>query len=352
MLAKKGELYYTKVNFCIRGGAEMRKLMAAVLFAVLSLTGCSEKESSLSFYAMDTFMTITAYGSQAEQAVAEAEQYINALESKISRTREDSELSALAAGETTVLSEDTAEVLRIALDMAEQTDGKFDPTVAALSDLWQIGKGGDHVPEAESIAQALRTVGYQNVQLEGTAARLNHGAKLDLGGIGKGYAADCTAEILRKNGVERALIQLGGNIYVIGSADETNGWKVGITDPEQEEEYVATLEVSDTSVVTTGDYERYFIQDGVRYHHVFDPATGYPAQTDLRSVTVVQEQSAQADALSTALFVMGYEKAAAYCEAHEIAAVFIRADHTICTSSALEQRAEFEITSTEYHNET
>lgn len=329
----------------------MKKIIAAALLAVLSLTGCAEQEYSTSFYAMDTFMTITAYGSKAQQAATEAEQYINSLEAKISRTRKNSELSALAGGEPAELSEDTAELLRTALEMAEQTDGRFDPTVAALSDLWQIGKEGQRVPDSADIAQALGTVGYQNIRLDGTTAQMTGGAKLDLGGIGKGYAADRTVEILKKNGVKRAVIALGGNIYALGSRSRDQGWKIGITDPDKAEEYVATVEISDISVVTTGDYERYFEQDGKRYHHVFDPETGYPAESDLRSVTVVREQSAQADALSTALFVMGYEAAAEYCEQNDIAAVFIRNDHTICTSTALEKCAVFEVTSAEYRYE-
>ncbi|MGN1030865.1 MAG: FAD:protein FMN transferase, partial [Butyricicoccaceae bacterium] len=318
----------------------MKKIITAALLAGLCLTGCAQKEYQTSFYAMDTFMSITAYGSQAEQAVTEANQYINALESKISRTRENSEVSELAKGDAVTLSDDTAQLLRTALEMAEQTEGRFDPTVAALSDLWQIGKEGQHIPEEAEIAQALRTVGYQNIRMDGNTAQLSGSAKLDLGGIGKGYAADRTADILRENCVERAVIALGGNIYVLGSKSKDEGWKIGITDPDKEEEYVAALEVSDISVVTTGDYERYFEQDGKRYHHVFDPETGYPADTDLRSVTVVREQSAEADALSTALFVMGYEQAVQYCEEHDIAAVFIRNDHTIRTSTALEKCAE------------
>lgn len=329
----------------------MIKRMAAALLVLLSLTGCAGREYSASFYAMDTFMSITAYGGGAQQAVSEAEQYINGLEAKISRTRENSEISELAAGRPVSLSEDTAGLLDTALTMAERTDGRFDPTVAALSDLWKIGKEGERVPEKKEIAQALSTVGYEKVRLDGETAQLTGGTKLDLGGIGKGYAADQTAALLREKGIGRAVIALGGNVYVLGSSSKDKGWKIGITDPDKQEEYVAALEVSDTSVVTTGDYERYFERNGKRYHHVFDPATGYPAETDLRSVTVVNEVSAQADALSTALFVMGYEEAERYCEQNDIAAVFIRKDHTIRTSPALERCARFEVTSAEYSYE-
>lgn len=330
----------------------MNKWFAGVAAAVVSvsiLAGCAPKEISQDFYAMDTVMNITAYGdSDAQDAVNRCVSYINELEADISRTKDSSDVSALnaSAGQTVTLSEQTADVLSNALRLAQETEGQFDPTVAPLSDLWKIGTEDAAVPQQVDIDAALPAVGYQNVSLDGTKATMQAGAKLDLGGIGKGYAADHVAQILRDAGVESAHISLGGNIYVLGEKDRGVPWTVGITDPDKKEEYMATLKVSDTSVVTSGDYERYFEQDGKRYCHIFDPKTGYPAETDLRSVTVVSPDSTMADAYTTALFVMGFDKAWEFCQQHDVQAVFVLDDHTVRVTDGLKDS--FSLTSSEY----
>lgn len=330
----------------------MNKWFAGVAAAVVSvsiLAGCAPKEISQDFYAMDTVMNITAYGdSDTQDAVNRCVSYINELEADISRTKDSSDVSALnaAAGQTVTLSEQTADVLSNALRLAQETEGQFDPTVAPLSDLWKIGTEDAAVPQQVDIDAALPAVGYQNVSLDGTKATMQAGAKLDLGGIGKGYAADHVAQILRDAGVESAHISLGGNIYVLGEKDRGVPWTVGITDPDKKEEYMATLKVSDTSVVTSGDYERYFEQDGKRYCHIFDPKTGYPAETDLRSVTVVSPDSTMADAYTTALFVMGFDKAWEFCQQHDVQAVFVLDDHTVRVTDGLKDS--FSLTSSEY----
>ena len=330
----------------------MNKWFAGVAAAVVSvsiLAGCAPKEVSQDFYAMDTVMNITAYGdSDTQDAVNRCVSYINELEADISRTKDSSDVSALnaVAGQTVTLSEQTADVLSNALRLAQETEGQFDPTVAPLSDLWKIGTEDAAVPQQVDIDAALPAVGYQNVSLDGTKATMQAGAKLDLGGIGKGYAADHVAQILRDAGVESAHISLGGNIYVLGEKDRGVPWTVGITDPDKKEEYMATLKVSDISVVTSGDYERYFEQDGKRYCHIFDPKTGYPAETDLSSVTVVSPDSTMADAYTTALFVMGFDKAWEFCQQHDVQAVFVLDDHTVRVTDGLKDS--FSLTSSEY----
>lgn len=320
---------------------------AAVLMAAV-LAGCGQKEVSQDFYAMDTAMNIRAYGSHAQDAINQCVQYINGLEQDISRTQEDSELYALnhADGKPVELSEQTADVLGQALRLTEETEGCFDPTTAPLSDLWGIGTEQAKVPAQAEIDEALALVGYQRVQIDGTSASLPAGARIDLGGIGKGYAADHVAQLLRDAGIKQAVITLGGNIYVLGEKEDGVPWTVGITDPDNPGDYFATLSVSDTSIVTSGDYERYFEQDGKRYCHIFDPKTGWPAETDLRSVTVVSACSTEADAYTTALFVMGYDRARAFCEEHDIEAIFVRNDQTVYVTDGL--RDKFSLTSSEY----
>lgn len=314
----------------------MKRILAAFLL-LLCLAGCTPQPKSYTadFFAMDTFMSITAYGEDeqaAQDTAVQLEQRINALEPALSRTREDSDLYRLnhADGAACEVSEDTYAAIEAAVQFAEWTGGAFDPTMAPLTDLWGINTDHAHVPAQAEIDAALTHVGYQNIELLGNnQVRLLNGAQLDLGGIGKGFATDAAAAML--DGTRGVLATLGGNIGAYGENPnrDSGNWVVGIADPDDNAAFIATVEVRGLSVVTSGDYERYFEQDGKRYHHIFDPATGYPADSGLRSVTVIDESSTRADALTTALFVMGLEEGMAFCEQNDIAAVFVTADKQV-----------------------
>ena len=313
------------------------KRMLAVVLLLLCLQGCTPRPESYTadFFAMDTFMSVSAYGEteqEAQDTAVRLEQRINALEPALSRTREDSDLYRLnhADGAVCEVSEDTYAAIEAAMQYAALTGGAFDPTMAQLTDLWGINTDNARVPAQTEIDTALAHVGYQNIELLGdNQVRLLNGAQLDLGGIGKGFATDAVAELL--DGTQSVLATLGGNIGAYGEnpGRDSGNWVVGIADPDNNADYLATVEVRDRSVVTSGDYERYFEQDGKRYHHIFDPATGYPADSGLRSVTVIDESSTRADALTTALFVMGLEEGMTFCEQNDIAAVFITADKQV-----------------------
>ena len=314
----------------------MKRILAAFLL-LLCLAGCTPQQKSYTadFFAMDTFMSITAYGESeqvAQDTAVQLEQRINALEPALSRTREDSDLYRLnhADGAACEVSEDTYAAIEAAVQFAELTGGAFDPTMAPLTDLWGINTDHAHVPAQTEIDAALTHVGYQNIELLGNnQVRLLNGAQLDLGGIGKGFATDAAAAML--DGTQGVLATLGGNIGAYGENPnrDSGNWVVGIADPDDNAAFIATVEVRGLSVVTSGDYERYFEQDGKRYHHIFDPATGYPADSGLRSVTVIDESSTRADALTTALFVMGLEEGMAFCGQNDIAAVFVTADKQV-----------------------
>lgn len=314
----------------------MKRILAAFLL-LLCLAGCTPQPKSYTadFFAMDTFMSITAYGEDeqaAQDTAVQLEQRINALEPALSRTREDSDLYRLnhADGAACEVSEDTYAAIEAAVQFAEWTGGAFDPTMAPLTDLWGINTDHAHVPAQAEIDAALTHVGYQNIELLGNnQVRLLNGAQLDLGGIGKGFATDAAAAML--DGTQGVLATLGGNIGAYGENPnrDSGNWVVGIADPDDNAAFIATVEVRGLSVVTSGDYERYFEQDGKRYHHIFDPATGYPADSGLRSVTVIDESSTRADALTTALFVMGLEEGMAFCGQNDIAAVFVTADKQV-----------------------
>lgn len=315
----------------------IKRMLPLLLALLLVCGGCgAEKEYTSDFFAMDTYMSIAAYGKNAESAVTEAERSVNELENLISRTRANTDIANLndADGEIATISEETFQILS---DVKELTiTGVFDVTIAAVSDLWGVNTEESHIPLQEEIDAALATVSMENLVLLGDdQAMLLNGAKIDLGGVGKGIAADRCAEILRARGIEDAMIVLGGNIYALGENPEGRPWTVGIADPDDSMSYIATLAVTDTSLVTTGDYERYFIEDGVRYHHVFDPKTGYPARSGLRSVTVVNTSSTLADARSTSLFVMGLEDGMRYCEENGLEAVFITEDKEIYLTDGL-----------------
>lgn len=315
----------------------MKKIIGLLVFVLLVCTGCGQQwEYETDFFAMDTYMTIRAYGKQAKDAAIEAEQSVFQLENLISRTRENTDIARLnaAGGEVIEVSPEAFEILRQVQELS--IPGVFDPTIAAVSNLWGINTDAAHVPMQSEIDEALATVSMDNlVLLENNRVQLLNGAQIDLGGIGKGIAADRCAELLRGNGVTNAMIVLGGNVYALGEKPNGDVWTIAIADPDDSASQVARLQVTDTSVVTTGDYERYFMQDGVRYHHVFDPATGAPARSGLRSVTVVNESSALADACSTTLFVLGLEKGMQYCMENDLQAVFITEDREIYVTEGL-----------------
>ncbi|MGN1089152.1 MAG: FAD:protein FMN transferase [Huintestinicola sp.] len=262
---------------------------------------------------MDTYISITAYGDNADTAVKNAEEEIQRLEKLWSVTDGQSEIfSVNHSGETSVtVSNDAADVVRFALGTAEKTDGAFDPTIYPVLSLWGFTTGENSVPSAKEIEEQLRFVGYGNVRLDGNKIMLPDGFMLDLGAVGKGYASDIAAEMIRKCGVSSALLDIGGSVLLIGSKPDGSKWRLAVRDPFGGDN-IGILELSDCAVASSGTYERYFEENGVRYGHIIDPTTGYPAETDLASVTIISKEGRLSDALSTSMFVMGAEKAADY----------------------------------------
>lgn len=323
------------------------------LFIVLSmLCGCSSlKNSSQDFFAMDTFMNISVWSSSksdADTILSNAKKKVNELSNRLSRQISSSSIAKLnsANGEPVTLDDDAYNALKQAVELAKFTGGAFDPTTAVLSDLWGIGTDSPTVPSDEQITEALTHVGYENIVfLEDNQVKLLNGAQVDLGGIGKGYATD----LVTKDISTPILASLGGNIGAYGeNPNSDNGlWSIGLADPDNNSSYIASIKIKDLSIVTSGDYERYFEQDGVRYHHIFDPKTGYPAQNELRAVTVIDRNSTRADALTTALLVMGLDEGIKFCKDNDINAVFITKEHKIYTVGSinltLAEGADYEI---------
>lgn len=291
----------------------MRKIAGLLLlFTSFLLTSCTKapEKSEEYFFAMDTYMTIEAYGETAKIAVSQARARVEALEKLWSATDENSEIFAINHGKNPELSEETLDLLSFTLEMSEKTGGAFDATIYPVLTAWGFTTEQKRVPEEAELAELLEKVGYEKVSADGKKISLEQGMMLDFGGAAKGWASDECAEIMRESGVKSALINLGGNVYAVGKRPDGNLWRIGVADPLSENsENAGIVEVSDRAVVTSGSYQRYFTQDGKTYGHIIDPKTGYPADNDLLSVTIVAEEGKLCDVLSTALFVMGREQA-------------------------------------------
>ena len=299
-------------------GRLWKKLAALLLAGVL--TGCSAPAEEMqqpverSLFAMNTYMTFTAYGEDAQAALQEAEECIQQVEGLWSVTDEDSEIYQAnhSGGQPVTVSEETAEIISFALEMAQRTGGALDPTIYPVLTAWGFTTDSKQVPSQQQIAQLLEQVGYDRIQINGSELTVPDGMELDLGAVGKGYTADLVTEILRRHGVSSALISLGGNIQAIGSRPDGSDWRLGIRAP-WESGNLGVLTVSDAAVVTSGGYENYFDDEqGNIYWHILDPSTGYPADSGLQSVTIVGREGKMCDALSTALFVMGAQSAEQY----------------------------------------
>ena len=272
------------------------------------------QEAENSFFAMNTYMTFTAYGEGAEDALVDARVRVEEVEALWSVTDEGSEIYRAnhSGGEPVNVSEETAELVYFALEMAEKTDGALEPTIDPVLRAWGFTTDTKQVPSQEEIDALLEDVGHEKITLDGTLLTVPEGMELDLGAVGKGYAGDLAAEAVRARGIECAILSLGGNIQAVGSRPDGTDWRVGLRSP-WEDGTLGVLRVSDQAVVTSGGYENYFEdEDGNVYWHILDPETGYPAKSGLLSVTIICPQGRMGDALSTALFVMGPQKAEEY----------------------------------------
>lgn len=293
---------------------------SVMLMPILLLAGCTEKQDmeqekhTAEFFSMGTYISLAAYGENADAALDSAQNRVQELEALWSVTEESSEIYRINhnAGVPVEVSPETAELLDFALEMARQTDGALDPTIYPLVDTWGFISGNHHIPTEQELQKLRKNVGYEKVSLENDVVTVTEGVQLDLGAIGKGYAGQVVSDLLESEGITSALLDIGGNIQMIGKRPDGEKWRLGIKNPFGDGS-IGVLQAEDCAVVTSGGYERYFIgPDGKRYGHILNPQTGMPADSGLASVTVVADNGALCDSLSTALFVMGAEKAEAY----------------------------------------
>lgn len=286
----------------------MRKVFSVIAFSLcLVLCGCAAREYEKNIFAMDTVMDLKIY-SNGSDALSKSEEEIRRIDGLFDRGDENSEIYKINKDKTAVVSDETLYVIRSALALSERTGGAFDITTAPVTDLWGFYGGNFRVPSQNEIQNALEGVGYEKIKLDGNTVIMPENTAADLGGIGKGYASDRVADILKENGVKSAIISLGGNVYTLGSRPNGRKWSVGITDPADKSQLAGKVNVNNMAVVTSGGYQRYFESGGKTYHHIIDPKTGESAQSGLSSVTIISPSGIGADALSTALFVAGLEK--------------------------------------------
>ena len=315
------------------------KLTCVIAFISVLFVSC-RRETSRAEFVMGTVCSVTLFEQANSRVYQEIFGRIREIENLTSVNIPSSDISRVnaAAGiEKVQVHEDVFKIIQRALYFAELSGGAFDPTVGPLVSLWGIGTDNPRVPEHEEIENILPLTDWRNVELDAqrmTVFLKHRRMALDLGAIAKGYAADEAAAIVNNAGIKRAIIDLGGNIVICGGKEDKSPWRVGVQNPgERRGEYLGIIQITGTenggsatvrSIVTSGVYERFFEKDGARYHHIFLPSSGYPAGNDLLSVTITARNSTDADALSTAVFVLGYEKGKALVESlPETEAVFI-----------------------------
>ena len=307
----------------------------------------TETETSREVFAMDTYMTVTAYGKESETAVEEAISEIKRLDALWSVGNEDSEVSRLNTEGSLTLSAETSDLITEALNLFRETDGTFDITIYPLMDEWGFTTQNYQVPSEDRIHALLEKVDAGLLEYDSGTGQLTlpQGMKIDLGGIAKGYTSAHIMDVFSRYDIVSGLVSLGGNVQTYHRKPDGSLWRVGVENPDPtagqlaNSDYVGVLEVADKAIITSGGYERYFEENGKKYHHILDPSTGYPSDHGLISVTIVSEDGCLADGLSTSLFVMGLDKSLEYWRNHreDFDAVFVDREGRITVTSGLRE---------------
>jgi thiamine biosynthesis lipoprotein len=298
------------------------KNILIIIFILLIATACNNSQENnepvkASHNGMGTITDFIVFGEQAEEGIEKAKEIMIDIEQKMSLSIDNSEVNKInsqAGIEKVEVSDDTFEVISRGLYFSELTEGSFDISIAPITELWNIGKDDQRVPSENEIKEKLSLVNYKNIVLnkeENSIFLKKEDMKIDLGGIAKGFAADKIISTFKGMGIENALVNVGGNIKVLGENPQKNRpWRVGLRHPrEARGSHFTTTKLQDgDTVVTSGDYERFFINQDIRYHHIFDAKLGKPSRTDIIGVSIITDNSMDADGLSTSVFVLGSQK--------------------------------------------
>lgn len=322
----------------------------------MSLITANNKQAPVikEFYVLGTIIQLKVYGNMAQRAIEEAIEKLNDIDDKMSVFKAESEISNInkkAGNYYQEVSKDTYFVLKLAMEYSKLSEGAFDPTIRPVVGIWGVGTDNPMIPNKEEINDKLELVNYKDIILneEKSSIKLKYENQgIDLGGIAKGFAADAVKNIFLKNEIKNAIIDLGGNIFALGNKPGGMLWNIGIQDPlSARGEYVGVISVSNKSVVTSGNYERYYIKDGEKIHHIIDPRTGYPSCNGVISATIISDNSIDGDALSTCTYVLGLEKGINLIEAIKgCEAIFITANKEIYVTSGIKD--DFTILNKEY----
>lgn len=327
-----------------------KKIKILLLFGLLFLGGCGQASApassdstdsqSIDLFAMDTTMTLTAYGDHAGEALDAAKSEIERLDALFSISSETGDIYKLNRDHTATLQEDTLSLLSRALEVSASTDGIFDCTIQPVMEAWGFTTENYRVPSSDELSDLLAHVDYTQVQLDGSTAVIPDDVQVDLGGIAKGFTSDRMMQVFSENGVTSGIISLGGNVQALGTKPDGSRWRVAVQDPENSEENFAVVEIEDEAVITSGGYQRYFEQDGTIYHHIIDPRTGTPADSGVVSSTIISHDGTLSDGLSTSLFIMGVDDALDYWRAHsdEFDAILMDKDGKVYVTKGIADR--------------
>lgn len=290
-------------------------IIILVILSYLRETG----EVTQTSFALNTTIYITAKGKNAKTITQQAIQRVNEIEKHITAYSQTSDLSK------GVLSDDAKKVVERGLYFGKKSDGYFDITIKPLVDLWGVTTPTPKVPSNDEIEKALSLVDYTKTSINGDKLIISEGMSIDLGGIGKGYAADEAAKVLRENGITDGIVDLGGDIVVLGKK------RIGIQNPlsGQTGDYMAVIEIKDSSIVTSGSYERNFKEGGKTYHHILNPKTGRPSESGLLSATVISENSQDADAIATIIYILGADEGLSFANEMGVQAMVIDEEKTV-----------------------
>ena len=300
----------------------------------------ADASSSRDIFAMDTYMTLTAYGKNAKKALDEAVDEINNIEQLVSTGIDSSEVSQINKNGKGSVSETTGYLIKRSKEIYDSTNGVFDITIYPIMQAWGFPTENYRVPGKKELKKLRGLMGADHVLYDEKKQEVTlnkEGMKIDLGGIAKGYTSSKVMDIFKENGISSAVISLGGNVQTLNGKPDGSDWRVAVENPADTGSYIGVLSIKDKAVITSGGYERYFKQDGKTYHHIIDPANGYPANNGLTSVTIVSDDGTLADGLSTSLFIMGPEKAQKYWKEHrdEFDTILVKDDGSILVSEGL-----------------
>ncbi len=310
-------------------------LCAVIVFGIVSYDFISGRSScEKTSVAMGTVITVKLFGFGAKNDLDKIETEINGLENSVlSWRKEGSDVYRINKGSGTQVSvsPDTVKIIGQCIDISDDCGGVFDITIGNVTKLWDFGGNNQRLPSDDEIKTALGSVGYKNVSISGNAVQIKKGQSLDLGAVGKGFVCDKIKELLDKGRTKSAVVSVGGSLLIYGNRT----FSIGIVNPDNDKQSMGTLKLKDTCVSTSGNYEKYFEQDGKRYHHILNATTGYPATSEFKSVTVVCESGLISDALSTVCYIAGYRKSVEILKKFDAEAVFIFNNNAVRVTDGL-----------------